>query len=76
MRYRKIERYHRSLKNQILMVNYYLPGQLEARLAEFIAYYNNCGYHDSLNNLTPADIYFGRAQIILSRRQNIKRKTL
>jgi hypothetical protein len=30
----KIERYHRSLKNQILLENYYLPGQLEARLAE------------------------------------------
>ncbi len=72
----KIERYHRSLKNQILLENYYLPGQLEARLAEFVDYYNNCRYHESLNNLTPADIYFGRAQTILTRRQNIKRKTL
>ena len=72
----KIERYHRSLKNQILLENYYLPGQLEARLAEFVAYYNNHRYHESLNNLTPADIYFGRAQIILTRRANIKRKTL
>jgi len=71
----KIERYHRSLKNQILLENYYLPGQLEARLAEFVAYYNNLRYHESLNNLTPADIYFGRAQTILTRRQNIKRKT-
>ena len=25
----KIERYHRSLKNRILLENYYLPGQLE-----------------------------------------------
>ena len=33
----KIERYHRSLKNQILLEHYYLPGQLEARLAEFVA---------------------------------------
>jgi transposase InsO family protein len=72
----KIERYHRSLKNQILLENYYLPGQLEARLAEFVDYYNNCRYHESLNNLTPADTYFGRAQTILTRRQKIKRKTL
>jgi putative transposase len=72
----KIERYHRSLKNQILLENYYLPGQLEARLAAFVDYYNNCRYHESLNNLAPADIYFGRAQTILARRQNIKRKTL
>jgi len=48
----KIERYHRSLKNQILLENYYLPGQLEARLAEFVDYYNNRRYHESLNNLT------------------------
>jgi hypothetical protein len=25
----KIERYHRSMKNRILLDNYYLPGQLE-----------------------------------------------
>ncbi|MGO9265804.1 MAG: IS3 family transposase [Candidatus Binataceae bacterium] len=72
----KIERYHRSLKNLILLEHYYLPGQLEARLAEFVAYYNNCRYHESLNNLTPADIYFGRGQSILIRRQKIKRKTI
>jgi transposase InsO family protein len=64
----KIERYHRSLKNQILLENYYLPGQLEARLAEFVAYYNHCRYHESLNNLTPADVYCGRGQSILKRR--------
>jgi len=72
----KIERYHRSMKNQILLENYYLPGQLEARLAEFVDYYNNGRYHESLNNLTPADIYFGRAQTILSRRQTIKTNTI
>ena len=72
----KIERYHRSLKNQILLEDYYLPGQLEARLADFVDYYNNCRYHESLNNLTPADIYSGRAQTILARRQTIKRKTI
>jgi putative transposase len=36
----KIERYHRSLKNQILLQDYYLPGLLEARLAEFVAFNN------------------------------------
>jgi putative transposase len=53
----KIERYHCSMKNQILLENYYLPGQLEARLAEFVDYYNSRRYHESLNNLTPADMY-------------------
>ena len=72
----KIERYHRSMKNQILLENYYLPGQLEQRLAEFVDYYNLQRYHESLDNLTPADVYFGRAQAILTRRENIKLKTI
>jgi putative transposase len=72
----KIERYHRSMKNQILLENYYLPGQLEQRLAEFVDYYNLRRYHESLDNLTPADVYFGRAQTILTRRENIKLKTI
>jgi hypothetical protein len=50
------------MKNQILLEHYYLPGQLEARLSEFIDYYNSRRYHESLNNLTPADVYFSRAQ--------------
>jgi len=72
----KIERYHRSMKNQILLENYYLPGQLEQRLAEFVDYYNLRRYHEGLNNLTPADVYFGRGQTILTRRENIKLKTI
>ena len=68
----KIERYHRSMKNQIVLENYYLPDQLEARLAEFVAYHDTRRYHESLGNLTPADIYFGRGQTILTRRQKIK----
>ena len=72
----KIERYHRSMKNQILLENYYLPGQLEQRLAEFVDYYNLRRYHESLNNLTPADVYRGRGQSILKRRDTIRRKTI
>jgi putative transposase len=72
----KIERYHRSLKNRILLEHYYLPGQLEARLAEFVAFYNTRRYHESLSNLTPADIYFGRGPTILARRQTIKHQTI
>jgi putative transposase len=72
----KIERWHRSMKNQILLENYYLPGELEARIADFVAYYNTRRYHESLDNVTPEAVYFGRAQTILNRRQTIKRETL
>ena len=72
----KIERYHRSMKNRILLENYYLPGQLELNIGEFVTYYNNRRYHESLDNLTPADVYFGRGPTILKRRESIKRKTI
>jgi transposase InsO family protein len=55
----KIERFHRSMKNMVLLQNYYLPEELERALAQFVEYYNNERYHESLDNLTPADIYFG-----------------
>jgi putative transposase len=72
----KIERWHRSMKNQILLENYYLPSELEARIADFVTYYNTRRYHESLDNVTPESVYFGRAQTILNRRQTIKRETL
>ncbi len=72
----KIERWHRSLKNRILLENYYLPGELENQIQQFIQYYNHERYHESLNNLTPADVYYGRSQAILDHRDKIKLKTL
>ena len=55
----KIERWHQTLKNRILLENYYLPGDLEAQIDAFVAYYNHRRYHESIDNLTPADVYFG-----------------
>jgi transposase InsO family protein len=72
----KIERWHRSMKNQVLLENYYLPGELEARIARFVDHYNTERYHESLDNLTPEAVYFGKASAILTRRQIIKRNTL
>jgi transposase InsO family protein/transposase-like protein len=72
----KIERWHQTLKNRILLENYYLPGDLEAQIDAFVAHYNHRRYHESLGNLTPADVYFGRGQTILIEREKIKRKTL
>jgi transposase InsO family protein len=72
----KIERYHRSMKNVIKLDNYYSTEELEYRLSEFIEYYNNHRYHESLNNCTPADVYFGRHHRVLEKRQIIKTKTM
>jgi len=72
----KIERWHQTLKNRILLENYFMPGDLEAQIDAFVGHYNHQRYHESLKNLTPADVYFGRGQTILLQRERIKRKTI
>ena len=72
----KIERYHRSMKNVVKLENYYSPDELKHRLGEFVEYYNNHRYHESLNNTTPSDVYFGRDQKIIEKRKQIKLKTM
>ena len=72
----KIERWHQTLKNRILLENYFLPGDLEARIAAFVGYYNHQRYHESLKNITPADVYTGCGQTILLERKKTKRRTM
>ena len=69
------ERWHQTLKNRILLENYYLPGDLEAQVEAFVEHYNHQRYHESLKNVTPADAYFGRAQTIIKKRERIKQQT-
>ena len=72
----KIERWHQTLKNRILLEHYFLPGDLEAQIEAFVDHYNHQRYHESLTNVTPSDVYFGRDKTILQQRERIKRKTL
>ena len=72
----KIERYHRSMKNRINLHNYYSPSELELAIGEWVDHYNNCRYHESLQNLTPADVYFGRGEQTLELRAIIKQNSI
>jgi transposase InsO family protein len=72
----KIERYHRSMKNILLLDNYYYPSELEYYIGVFVDYYNNHRYHEALNNVTPADVYYGRDREVLTKREQIKKKTM
>ena len=72
----KIERWHQTLKNRILLENYYLPGDLRRQIDAFVDHFNHHRYHDSLQNLTPVDVYFGRGKTILKQPQRIKRKII
>jgi hypothetical protein len=64
------------MKNVIKLDNYYTPGELEIAIGAFVEYYNHERYHESLDNLTPADVYFGRRKAVLSKREKIKQDTL
>jgi transposase InsO family protein len=72
----KIERYHRSMKNLILLDNYYSPAELEARISEWVDYYNNQRYHEAIDNVTPSDRFFGRDKEILEQRLRTKTETM
>lgn len=72
----KIERYHRTMKNVVKLNHFYHPEELIDALKNFVTNYNNNRYHESLNNLTPADVYYGRTDKILEKRALIKQQTL
>nr|WP_083902927.1 transposase [Octadecabacter antarcticus] len=72
---------------RMLLVGYCLGIRSERRLCEEVhlnlAYRWFCRLdlsdnvlHESLNNVTPSDVYFGRDKAILQQRERIKRKTL
>ncbi len=50
--------------------------QTRGRIDTFVDHYNHRRHHESSQNLTPTDVYFGRGQTILKKRQWIKRKTI
>jgi putative transposase len=72
----KIERYHRTMKNVVKLQNYYVPWELEQELEAFVSWYNEERYHESLDNLTPQDVYLGRGREIQTARQRLKAQTL
>lgn len=72
----KIERWHQTLRNRILLENYFLPGDLGAQIETFVEHYDHQRYHESLANVTPADAYFGIAPSIIKQRERIKRQTI
>ena len=72
----KIEPYHRSMKNIVNLQNYFLPGHLESEIASFVNYYNYQRYHESLDNLTPAHVYFGGTKDVLTIQDHIKKQAM
>jgi transposase InsO family protein len=72
----KIERYHRSMKNVVKLEHYYFPWELEHAIEEWVHHYNHERYHESLDNVTPADVYEGRRNDVLDQRAKVKARTM
>ena len=72
----KIEMCHRSLKGEINLQSYDMPGELRDAIRTFVEYYNHRRYHEGLGNVTPWDVYTGKHIEIIQRRKEVKSKTL
>ncbi len=72
----KLERFHETLKARLNLLVYTSPESLRAAMADFIDFYNYRRYHEGIKNVTPADVYFGRRQEILKRREEQKQATI
>jgi transposase InsO family protein len=72
----KLERLHRTMEEQVNLHVYDSPWQLRRAIDRFYRFYNYERYHESLGNVTPADVYFGRAEGILARRKALKARTM
>jgi len=64
------------MKNLVQLQNYAYPRDREREIARFVGCNNKERYHESLGNLTPADVYFGKAKEVQSQPAEIKRRTL
>jgi hypothetical protein len=64
------------MKNVVKLENYDFPGALKIAFKDFVADCNNERYHESLKNVMPADVYFGRQDQVLSKQGRIKRSTM
>ncbi|MGE8380391.1 MAG: integrase core domain-containing protein [Sphingobacterium sp.] len=69
----KIERYHRTIKNVVNLDKFYCAQKHIAAPKTFVDRYNNNRYHESLNNLTPSDVYYGRGNLILKKKKRNKK---
>ena len=72
----KLERFHETLKARVNLLVYLSPEELRRAIAEFIEFYNHRRYHEGIGNVAPADVYYGRRDGILKRREEQKRVTL
>ena len=71
----KLERYHRTLKDDVNQVPYEVVEDLEGAIRGFVGFYNYRRYHKALRDVTPADVLEGRLEATLAHRREVQRET-
>lgn len=71
----KIERYHKSLKEVVKLHVYDCPNVLKSEIGKFISEYNKRRYHESLGNVSPDDVFYGKRDKIVKERKEKQRLT-
>jgi hypothetical protein len=64
------------MKSVVKLQNYYTPTELRQAIVSWVDYYNNERFHESLDNVTPADVYFDRREEILKEKNELKEMTM
>ena len=58
------------------LTTYSCPSELENAIDEWVKYYNERRFHESLDNLTPKDVYLGQGEKIKKIREAIKQNSI
>ena len=64
------------MKNVIKLNHYFCPSELENAINEWIDYYTEKRFHESLDNLTPKYVYLGQGEKITKIREIIKQNSI
>ena len=55
---------------------YFCPSELEKAIAQWVEYYNESRFHESLDNLTTRNVYLGQGEKIKRIRETIKQNSI
>jgi len=64
------------MKNVIKLNHYFCPSELEKAIEQWVSYYNERRFHESLHNLTPRDVYLGLSEQINKIREITKQNSI